>query len=43
MVKWIEPVLYWDPQRTPALFFCPICGGERYGVGQCLRCERRRK
>ena len=32
-----------DPQQRPAVCFCEKCGGEIYGDGICLRCERRRQ
>ena len=32
-----------DPQQQQPLCFCPECGGEIYGDGICLRCERRRQ
>ena len=37
----IEKILYFDPLQKPALYLCPRCGGEVYGSGGCLRCERR--
>ena len=31
-----------DDQRKDPVCFCPICGSEIYGLGGCLRCERRK-
>jgi len=30
-----------DPQRQRPLRFCEGCGGEIYGSGGCIRCQRR--
>lgn len=30
-----------DPQQSRPSGFCEACGGEIYGDGICLRCERR--
>lgn len=38
----IEPILYLDPQAQRPSGYCPICLGECYGPGPCLRCERRK-
>ena len=37
----IEKMLYFDPCVRPPVFLCRRCGGEVYGEGGCLRCERR--
>ncbi len=36
----IQMVLYIDIQAARPVARCPVCGGEIYGEGGCLRCER---
>lgn len=36
-----EPTMFFDPQDTGAVCFCPRCGGSTYPPGHhCLRCQR---
>ena len=41
MISWIEPVLFWDPQKEDPACFCYRCGGACYAPSLvCIRCER---
>lgn len=33
--------MYDDPNAVAPVAFCPVCGGEIYGPGGCLRCRLR--
>lgn len=35
--------MWYDDQLREPAEYCEICGGEIYGDGICLRCERRKE
>ena len=34
--------MWYDEQLRRPIAYCEVCGGEIYGEGGCLRCQRRR-